>query len=74
MHLQFIFLLLLLVGELSGPAHGRSEGMTAQDYMDTFVDEEKFRQNGITELDEETRDLIWSFFKSFHQKAYSSAG
>jgi C1A family cysteine protease len=47
--------------------------MTAQDYMDTFVDEEKFRQNGITELDEETRDLIWSFFKSFHQKAYSSA-
>jgi hypothetical protein len=74
MHLQFIFLLLLLVGELSGPAHGLFEGTTVQDYMDSFVDEEKFRQHGITDLNETTRDFIWSFFKAFHQRTFLSDG
>jgi hypothetical protein len=73
MHLPFVFLL-LLVGIFSTPAYGLPKGMTVQDYIDSFVDEEKFRRHGITGLNETTRDLIWSFFKSFHGRVYSSHG
>ncbi len=74
MHLPFVFFLILLGEGISTPAHGSFQGKSVQDYVNSFVDEEKFRQHGISSLDEETRDHIWSFFKSFHERVYSSDG
>jgi hypothetical protein len=74
MHLPFVFLLILFIGRFSNSAHSFFKGKSVQDYIDSFVDVEKFRQHGISSLDEETRDLIWSFFKSFHRRVYSSPG
>ena len=56
------------------PTHDHFHGKSVQDYLNSFVDEEKFRQHGISSLDEETRDKIWSHFKSFHGRVYSSHG
>ena len=74
MHLLFVFFLILLREGFSAPSHGSFQGKSVQDYVNSFVDEEKFRQHGISSLDEGTRDHIWSFFKAFHGRAYSSNG
>ena len=74
MHLPFVFLVVLFVGGFCSAAPGIAQSMSVQDFMDRFVDIEQLRQDGITSLNESTRDLIWSYFKAYNGRIYSSPG
>jgi hypothetical protein len=45
-----------------------------QDFIDNYVDIEKFKQEGFESLNETALKHIWIFFKSKYTRHYSSSG
>jgi len=64
---------ILLIG-VYVPCEGSILRAHLQDFIDNFVDVDKFKQQGIQSLNSTAFKHIWDFFKAKYRRQYSSTG
>jgi len=64
---------ILLIG-IYVPCEGFLTDGKFQDFIDNFVDIEKFKQEGIQSLNSTAMKHIWDFFKAKFSRHYSTTG
>jgi hypothetical protein len=68
-----LFSAILLIG-ISVPCEGSFDRARFQDFIDKYVDVERFKEEGIKSLNATAMNYIWNFFKTKFARHYSSTG
>jgi hypothetical protein len=64
---------ILLLG-IYVPCEGFLDKARFQDFVDKYVDVEKFKEEGIRSLNATAMQYIWNYFKTKFVRHYSSSG
>jgi len=74
MKLYWILLVAAFLIDIYVPCEGFLSPTKLQDFIDKYVDIERFKQEGITSLNITAMEHIWNYFKTKFQRHYRTTG